>query len=53
MYDDGGDALKNGKTAMEWYALAAEQGVAEAQYNMGRNYYYGHGVLKDFKRAYI
>ena len=27
--------------------LAAEQGAAEAQYNLGVNYANGHGVLKD------
>ena len=32
---------------MRWYRLAAEQGYASAQYNLGFRYAKGEGVLKD------
>ena len=32
---------------MKWYRLAAEQGVAEAQFNLGVCYYFGEGVAKN------
>jgi TPR repeat protein len=34
-----------------WYQKAAEQGLAEAQYNLGFMYVNGKGVLKDYKQA--
>jgi TPR repeat protein len=33
--------------AMKWYRLAAEQGYAEAQNNIGSMYKKGKGVLQD------
>ena len=36
---------------MRWYRLAAEQGVATAQYNLGFMYDNGRGVLKDDAEA--
>ncbi len=32
---------------MKWYTLAAEQGIANAQYNLGLMYFHGQGVLQD------
>ena len=37
--------------AMLRLKLAADQGDAAAQYNLGVLHYHGHGVAKDFKRA--
>lgn len=37
---------------MEWYRKAAEQGYAEAQYNLGVCYEYGIGVLTDRNKAF-
>jgi len=34
-----------------WYRKAAEQGDAEAQYNLGRLYYDGRGVAQDYDQA--
>jgi TPR repeat protein len=34
-----------------WYQKAANQGQAEAQYNLGIAYTFGKGVLKDYKQA--
>ena len=36
---------------MRWYRLAAEQGDASAQYNLGGMYANGEGVLKDEAEA--
>jgi TPR repeat protein len=35
MYAFGKGVLKNDKQAVYWYQKAAEQGLAEAQYNLG------------------
>ena len=37
--------------AVKWYRLAAEQGYARAQYNLGVMYDNGRGVLKTSKEA--
>ena len=37
--------------ATKWYRLAAEQGLAEAQYNLGHCYYNGIGVEQDYSEA--
>ena len=36
---------------MKWYRLAAEQGNASAQYNLGVMYQNGQGVPQDYKTA--
>ena len=36
---------------MRWYQLAAEQGHADAQNNLGFSYANGEGVLKDEDEA--
>jgi TPR repeat protein len=38
---------------MKLYRLAAEQGVAQAQYNLGVMYEYGNGVLQDNVRSHM
>ena len=37
--------------ALKWYRKAAEQGISSAQYNLGRMYEKGRGVLKDKNEA--
>ena len=44
-------AVQNDKTAVKWYTLAAEQGYARAQFNLGLMYDEGKGVLQDYKTA--
>jgi TPR repeat protein len=44
MYYHGHGVDVNYKKAREWYEKAAEQGRAEAQYNLGVMYYHGKGV---------
>ena len=43
--------MKDDKEAVKWYRKAAEQGYASAQYNLGRAYRKGEGVLEDGKEA--
>ena len=39
--------------AVKLYKLAAEQGYADAQLNLGLMYYLGNGVLEDFALAHM
>jgi len=41
------------KTAVKWYRLTAEQGVATAQGNLGLMYEKGQGVIQDYVRAHM
>jgi uncharacterized protein len=41
------------KTAVKWYTLAAGQGVANAQVNLGAMYGLGRGVLQDYIYAHM
>ena len=50
MYKDGKGVLKDEKKAAKWWKLAAVQGYAKAQYNLGNMYEDGKGVLKDKKK---
>ena len=36
MYDNDHGVPEDDKEALKWYRLAAEQGHAKAQYNLGR-----------------
>ena len=38
---------------MEWYRLAAEQGYASAQFNLGLKYHKGQGVIQDNVYAHM
>jgi len=52
LYKEGGEGIvKDLVTAVEWYTKAAEQGIASAQYNLGRMYYNGEGVAEDKLKA--
>jgi len=54
-FDEGLAAYKRGDYATalhEWRPLA-EQGYADAQYNLGLMYHSGKGVPQDFVRAYM
>ena len=52
-YEKGNGVPRNYKTAVKWYRLAAEQGYADAQYNLGSMSGYGEGVKLDFAYAYM
>ena len=53
MYDNGEGIPEDDKEAVKWYRLAAEQGNAEAQYNLGTMYGNGTGVVQDFIYAHM
>jgi TPR repeat protein len=51
MYDNARGVAQNYQEAVKWYTLAAEQGLAGAQYNLGRIYANGTGVVQNFQEA--
>ena len=38
---------------MKWFRMAAAQGVARLQYNLGVMYFNGNGVIQDYVRAHM
>ena len=44
MYDNGQGVRQDYAQAVQWYLKAAEQGYADAQYNLGLMYEKGQGV---------
>ena len=48
----GRDGEQDDAKAMEWYLKAAEQGNAEAQYELGVMYYNGRGAEQDYEEAF-
>ena len=53
MYFKGHGVLQDYKTGLKWFRLAAEQGHARAQYNLGVMYEGGRGVLQDNVYAHM
>ena len=53
MYRNGYGVPQDYAEAMKWYRLAAEQGDASAQYNLGLMYADGRGVPQDDETAYM
>ena len=53
MYADGEGVPENDVEAVRWYRLAAEQGLALAQYNLGVMYADGEGVPENDVEAYV
>jgi TPR repeat protein len=51
MYYKGEDVAEDKAEAGKWYRLAAEQGNADAQYNLGIMYDEGEGVPQDRAEA--
>ena len=51
MYAEGRDVPQNDVVVFAWYRQAAEQGVAEAQFNVGLMYSTGRGVPRDEAEA--
>jgi len=52
MYDNGEGVAKDEAEAVKWYRKAADQGFANAQFNLGYMYANGRGVVKDEVEAY-
>ena len=53
MYIHGEGVPQNYETAVKRYELAAEQGNADAQGNLGAMYAFGTGVLNDYVYAHM
>ena len=51
MYNNGQGVPQDYQEAARWYRKAAEQGNANAQYNLGIMYYNGRGVPEDDSEA--
>ena len=51
MYDNGEGVPEDDAEAVRWYRLAAEQGTAAAQFNLGIMYDNGEGVPEDDAEA--
>jgi TPR repeat protein len=51
MYEKGQGVPQDNKTAVKWYTLAADQGIAVAQTNLGYRYEKGLGVPQDYETA--
>ena len=51
MYDNGEGVPEDAAEAVRWFRLAAEQGDATAQFNLGVMYDNGEGVPKDAAEA--
>ena len=53
MYANGQGVEQDYAQAARWYRLAAEQGLAYSQYNLGLMYANGQGVGQDYVQAYM
>ena len=53
MYYNGRGVTKDYTEAIKWHKKAAEQGRAEAQFNLGLRYIEGQGVPRDYVKAYM
>ncbi len=51
MYEKGQGVRKDYVEAVKWYRKATEQGLANAQFNLGVMYDNGQGVRQDGKQA--
>ena len=52
MYSEGREVPQNDAEAVRWYRLAADQGNAVAQVNLGWMYLNGRGVSRDCQEAH-
>jgi TPR repeat protein len=50
-YRKGTGVTQDYKKAVKWFTLAAEQGDASAQYNLGVMHSFGLGIIPDYKPA--
>ena len=51
MYANGKGIPQDYREALKWYRLAADQGDADAQLNLGGMYARGEGVPQDYREA--
>ena len=50
-YEKGWSVAQDYQEAVKWYRKAAEQGYAEAQYELGNCYEKGWSVAQDYQEA--
>ena len=53
MYEKGRDLPQDFSLAAYWYRQAAKQGIADAQYRLGKLYMVGWGIQRDNVEAYV
>lgn len=53
MYNNGTGVTQNDTEAAKWFRLAADQGYAKAQNNLGTLFARGQGVPRDYVQAYL
>ena len=53
MYDNGRGVAQDDRQAVQWFKLAAGQGEARDQFNLGFMYAEGHGLAYDLTRAHM
>ncbi len=54
MYENGQGVPQDDKQAVAWYRKAADQGVIDAQFNLGIMYVYGNGEgVQDYVQAHM
>jgi hypothetical protein len=51
MYADGHGVPQDNAESVRWYRKAADQGDADAQYNLGAMYANGQGIPQDYAEA--
>ena len=52
MHTNGEGVGQDYAKAVEWYQKAAQQGSAQAQFNLGISYKDGRGVRQDYSKAF-
>jgi TPR repeat protein len=53
LYEFGTGVPQDYAQAAVWHRKAAQQGLAEGQFNLGLLYFTGHGVPQDYAEAYF
>ena len=51
MYIEGHSVKPDDKLGFEWHLKAANQGLSQAQFNVGVMYYKGKGTQQDIEKA--
>jgi hypothetical protein len=51
MYDNGQGVPQDYVEAVRWYRIPAENGMADAEYNLGLMFANAKGVAQDYKEA--
>ena len=52
-YEQGKNVEPDGKQAIYWLTLSAQQGFVPAEYELGRTYLYGRGIPADYAQALL